>query len=294
MGQAHKLLYASSRAFKNMREGLGTSFLSALTVGFCLAIPGFFLVVFVNLSAVVSSWGERTHIVAYLDDGADATRTRAAVAAIMGVLEIKYISSADALNQLKQELKDHGHILEGVDQNPLPASFEIMVAAEHRAPEKVSEIVRRLKAIKGLDDVVYSMQWLDTFSALIRMIEVLAFFVGVFLLVSAMFIITNTIRLSVYSRADEIEVMRLMGSSEGFIRIPFYIASSLEGVLGGLFAFFLVTGALGILFDRMPGQFSFLVAAPRPLFSVFLLSVAAGAVMGVAGCLASLARFLRP
>lgn len=287
------LFYIFSDAVRSIRENLATTVLTAFTLGFSLSIFAVFVFVFFNLRSVINSWGDRTQIVAYVKDSPDAALMREAVMRVPGVSSAEFVSKDKALSELKAELKGHEAILEGVDENPLPASFEIRVGGSYKNPAELTAVAERLKALPWVEDVQYSREWVEKLSAFFRFIELAALFIGVFLAAATIFIISNTIRLTVYARREEIEIMSLVGASDSFIRVPFFIEGVLQGLIGGLLALAILAGGRLILLSRIPPYFSFVVSSPisTPLLALILITT--GIFMGVAGCLISTGRFLK-
>ncbi|MBI2412142.1 MAG: ABC transporter permease [Deltaproteobacteria bacterium] len=287
------LFYIFSDAVRSIRENLATTVLTALTLGFSLSIFAVFVFVFFNLRSVINSWGDRTQIVAYVKDSPDAALMREAVMRVPGVSSAEFVSKDKALSELKAELKGHEAILEGVDENPLPASFEIRVGGSYKNPAELTAVAERLKALPWVEDVQYSREWVEKLSAFFRFIELAALFIGVFLAAATIFIISNTIRLTVYARREEIEIMSLVGASDSFIRVPFFIEGVLQGLIGGLLALAMLAGGRLILLSKIPPYFSFVVSSPISTPLLALILIATGIFMGVAGCLISTGRFLK-
>lgn len=287
------LFYIFSDAIRSIRENLATTVLTAVTLGFSLSIFAVFVFVFFNLRSVINSWGDRTQIVAYVKDSSDAALMRDAIMRVPGVSSAEFVSKEKALSELKAELKGHEAILEGVDENPLPATFEIKVKGSYRDPAELTAVAERLKAIPWVEDVQYSREWVEKLSAFFRFVELAALFIGVFLAGATIFIISNTIRLTVYARREEIEIMTLVGASESFIRVPFFIEGVLQGLIGGIFALLILAGGRLLLLSKIPPYFSFVVSSPVPVPLLALILITTGVVMGVAGCLISMGRFLK-
>ncbi|MEE9613498.1 MAG: permease-like cell division protein FtsX [Thermodesulfobacteriota bacterium] len=290
------LFYTVTDAARNIRENLATAVLSSFTVGFSLAIFAVFLIAFMNLNAVVETWGDRTHIVAYMKDGTGQKETgklRAELEGMPGVKSFEYVSRDDALGALREELKGHEGILEGVDLDLLPASFEIRLEESHRTPQGVKETVGKLKGLPSVGDVQYGTEWAEKFTAFLRFIELGALLVGGFLAAATLFIISNTIRLTVYARKDEIEVLRLVGATDGFIKIPFLIEGLVQGFFGGVLATGMVFAGRYVLTANMPPYFDFVLETPFSIPVLFAILVLSGVFMGAVGSLVCLGRFLR-
>ncbi|HXI09446.1 MAG TPA: permease-like cell division protein FtsX [Thermodesulfobacteriota bacterium] len=294
MGGSSNLLYIFTDAVRSLKENSVTTALTAVTLGVSLAIFSIFIFVFVNLNAAISSWGDRTQIVAYIKDGTETPEAiKETVRAIPGVSSVEFVSKERALAELKEELKGHQAVLEGVDSSPLPASVEIKVGGLYRNPAAVSTVVGRLKQMSWVEDVQFNREWIEKISALLGFVELAALFMGVFLAGATVFIISNTIRLAVYARKDEIEIMRLVGASDRFIKVPFFIEGVVQGFMGGVIALLITGAARYIVVANIPPYFNFIVQTPFPLPVIVVMLISAGVLMGVAGSLISMARFLK-
>lgn len=294
MGGSSNLLYIVTDAFRSLRENSVTTALTAVTLGVSLSIFSIFIFVFVNLNAAINSWGDRTQIVAYIKDGSEAPeKIREAVLSIPGVTSAEFVSKDRALAELKDELKGHEMVLEGVDSNPLPASIEIKVGGLYKNPGAVSTVVARLKQMGWAEDVQFNREWIEKISGLLGFIELAAAFMGFFLAAATIFIISNTIRLAVYARKDEIEIMRLVGASDRFIKVPFFIEGVVQGFAGGVIALLITGAGRYLVVAKVPPYFNFIVQTPFPVPVIVVMLVAAGVLMGVAGSLISMARFLK-
>lgn len=295
-GRSSNLFYVTTDALRSLKENFTTTVLTAVTVGFALALFSLFLIVFVNLNGIVAEWGDRAHVIAYLDAGTganDAEAIEAAIARIDGVSGAKFVSSKDALGDLRRELEGHESVLEGIDPGLLPASFEVGIKDEHLNPEALSTIAASVGKISGVAEVSYSREWVEKFSAFLGFIQLAATVIGVFLAAAILFIISNTIRLTVYARKDEIEIMRLVGASERFIKFPFFIEALVQGFVGGAIAMGILASGLGLFASRIPPYLDFVLELPASVPMMLVLLVIAGMVMGVSACFLSMSRFLK-
>jgi len=204
------------------------------------------------------------------------------------------LDGAPALSGLlKAGLKGHEGVLEGVDKSVLPASFEVTVSEDYRDPGRMPGLVERLEKFSWAEDVQWGQEWIKKFSGVLRFMEAGALFMGVFLAAATVFIITNTIRLTVYARKEEIEVMRLVGASDVFIKMPFFLEGVIQGVAGGVLALGILLLGRAVLLSGMPAYLTFIVDTPVSVAALLLLLVSSGIVMGVAGSLISMGRFLK-
>lgn len=295
MSGGANLLYMLSDSLRCARENASTAVLTAFTIGFSLAIFAIFLFVSINLNGFISTWGDKTHVVVYVKDSAapDPEKFGEELKRVPGVSSFTYISRAAALKELRDELKGHESILEGVDTNLLPASFEIKIGSAYRDSDKVRALTENIRKLPWADEVQYSEEWVEKFASLVRFIELAALVIGVFLAAATVFIVSNTVRLAVYARRDEIEIMRLIGASDAYVKAPFFIEGVMQGVAGGLISFVILAVGRHLILDNVPQYFRFALDVPFPAPAVFSVLVLSGVLMGVAGSLVTVGRFLK-
>lgn len=287
--------YIITDAFRSLRENTGTTILTSFTLAFSLAIFSLFIFVIVNLNGVVEGWGEKTQLIVYVKDSHDTQveSSRQALAAVPGVKSVEFVSKEKALERLREELKGHEGILEGLGSNPLPASFEAGVFEEFKEPEKVAEVAGRIKSLEWVEEVQYSKEWVEKLSSFVRFVQLAAVAIGVFLGAATLFIISNTIRLAVYARRDEIEIMKLVGASDMYVKAPFVLEGLIQGFLGGLLAMCILAIGRYAVLSEVPSYLRFAVELPFGAGLFLAALVLCGMLMGVAGSLISMNRFLK-
>jgi len=285
-------------AMSSVRDNLATTALTSLTVGFSLAILAQFFFVFINLDAAVSTWGDRTHIVVYIKDASQRApgaieRFKGASLAVPGVRAVEYISKDSAFSELKREMKGHEGLLAGVDAAALPASLEIKLNSEFMDGTKAAGVVEQLKRMDWTDDVQYSQEWVEKFAAFLRFFEITALGAGLFLVGVTVFIVSNAIRLAVYERRDEIEIMSLVGATDAYIKLPFFIEGMLQGLLGGFLSVIIIYAGRWLLISQMPSYLQFVVKIPLSWTTVAASVFVFGIALGVCGSILSTSRFLK-
>ena len=221
------------------------------TITLSFLIFSVFFLIYKNMNSFLNVWEKRIQIIAYVDDGLSDHRIeeiRERITNLAQVEDIGFVSREAAMAILKKHLRDQDRLLEGLRSDALPASFEIQVKRAYRKPVEIRHMISTIKTIDGISDIQYGQQWIDRFSALMELYRLSALLLGLLLAAAIAFIVSNAIRLSIYSRREELEVMKLVGATPGFIKIPFYIEGSLQGVIGsavslvillGLYLFFL-------------------------------------------------------
>ena len=177
-------------------------------------------------------------------------------------------------------------LLEGLDENPLPASLEITLTPESRSSEGLAMLVADLDGVRGIDELGYGTEWVEGYARAVALIRGIGIGIGVVLALATQLIVSNTIRLAVYARRDEIEILRLVGAGRSFVSIPFMVEGFVQGSLGGLIAVALLYGLFRMLMPGLEGGLELLLGFAKPEFigaeGVSGLIVA-GAALGTLG-----------
>ncbi len=205
-----------------------------------------------------------------------------------------FISKDDALKSLRKQLGEKAGLLDGLGENPLPASLEIILSRDVSGDSLPYELKTRLERIHGIDEVQYSQEWVEKFQAIMGAVKIIGLVFGGLLFLAALFIITNTVKLTIYSRKDEIEILKLVGATNRFVKIPFLIEGSIQGFLGGsvaLIVLFLVYVAIITKVDLSIGFASLDIIFLSPQFILLLLLMSS--IIGFIGSTVSLGRFFR-
>jgi cell division transport system permease protein len=266
--------------------------LSVLTIAsglFLISVA--FLLVF-NLSAAVRDLPERFSMMAFLEDGLSAERMQKIVTdtrAMPGVRSARFISREEALRELRVTLEDSGQVLEGLDENPLPASVEVKVKESAVTVERAGELARRMEALEGVEDVQYGERVLSIIQSVRRYTETLgALLVGV-LAAGMVFVCYSTVKILFYRKRAEIDTIKLLGATKGFIRAPFLIEGGVLGAAGGGVSVLGLLALYSSLYLKLAGSFPLLKALVLPGWFL-LYPPALGLAIGVAGAYIAIGR----
>jgi len=238
--------YFINKALAGMRNALLVNLLAVVTIAVSLTLLGAFFVVIINATSLTERLGSRLEVVAYLKNNVSGellTGLEDNIKSFPEVREIAYISKEDALTSLKKGLADDPSVLDGIEGNPLPASLVIRLKDDFQNSGGIKSVTRKLRSISSIEDLQYGGELLERFSVLISVIKFGGAALGLGLILSTLLIVSNTIKLTIQTRMDEIEMMRLVGATPLFIKIPFFI----EGVILGLIGAFLATGTIAAL-----------------------------------------------
>lgn len=290
--------YFVSRALINVRQNMFVNVITIGTITLALLIVSLFLLVFVNLENAAENWSERVQVTVYLDrdltvQEQSALRTR--ITAIPGAARVNYVSRDEALKRFKGRLRGQETLLEGVRPEILPTSFEIALKSSSRDTPGVEAFVSNLKRIPGINEVQYGEEWVRRFNTFLNFMRMLGALLGSFLVIAVVFIVSNTIKLTIYARRDELEVMSLVGATRFFIQAPFLIEGVIQGTLGALLSMALLVGLYQAFLHNAGNFLAFNPAASGlaflPLEYVGGI-VLAGILLGFIGSLTSLKRFI--
>ena len=243
MARIQQILYFTREALINMNRNKLLNSMAIGMIAVSLAIFGIFWLIYSNLNAVTRRWTESVHIIAYLDnDISDEQRLQldAKVRAIEHVDEIVYIAPEEALETFKHQLGEHASLVDGIESNPLPASYEIQLVKNHRDVSGVRSVAKSLKTLPHIEEVQYGEQWLQNLTIVVTMLKFVGLFLGVFLFLTVIFIVSNTIKLTLYSREEEVTIMKFIGATETFIKGPFLAEGIIRGFLGSVLSLVLL------------------------------------------------------
>jgi cell division transport system permease protein len=291
--------YFLVRALSNIRQNYSLSLLTVGTITLAMLVISLFLLVYVNLEGASEDWSKRVQVVVYFDrelNSPEIASFKEKLSSLQGADKVVYVSKADALDRFRSRMKGQESILEGVSADVLPSSLEISLKSSNREAEAVAAFAAKLKKIPDIGEVQYGDEWVRRFSAFMNFIRLVGLFLGGFLLLAMVFIVSNTIKLTIYARKDELEVLGLVGATGFFIRTPFIIEGVLHGAVGSLLAL-LMLGACYMAF--MQNAANFLSFDPSGkglsfLSPVYLAGlVLGGALLGFLGSITSLKRFIK-
>jgi len=291
--------YFFRRAIRNMRQWPLLCTAAILTMAVALATVATFFLVVVNIEQLASNWTREIQVIAYLEKAPSQRELPALVKELQAFPEVEnvnYVSPETAMQRFKKRLADDASLLEGVSRNLLPASYELTLKSEFRNQEGIDKVIERLENSVNVEDLRYGQKWLERFNTFVDMLRFVSLILGSFLIFAALFIVSNTIKLTLFARRDELEIMALVGATMRFIKIPFLLEGALQGLLGGVLSLGILAISFKFIIQRSltsfwltPTDFELLFMTPGQQ----LVLVAAGILLGILGSLTSLRRFVR-
>jgi cell division transport system permease protein len=285
------------RALQDIRHNRFLNVVTIITIALSILIVSSFALFFINTKDLMRAWKEGVRIMVYLLPSTPESEIPALqkrIAAIYGIDEVRFISKAEALKQLKAQMKRHSSLLEDLKENPLPDAFEVRLVATAQNWQRVEKLALEIENLPQIEEVEYGQRWLGRFTNIVNLFTLAGYGLGALFFMAAVFFVANTIRLVLYSRREEVEIMRLVGAEDRFIKTPFYIEGIIQGAVGGIIGL----GALFIVFtiissnvtqDITTGMFQIRFLPSQVLGAIVISSM----IVGWLGCFVSLKQFLK-
>ncbi|HEY8449790.1 MAG TPA: permease-like cell division protein FtsX [Bacillota bacterium] len=289
--------FLCGQALKGLRRNAFMTLAAISTVAVCLTVLAAVLLVAVNLQYMASFVESQVEVVAYVRPDFDRMwrdLLLRKIQAIPGVREAHFVTREESLERLKEQFGEHAYLLEGLDDptaNPLRDAVEIGLTS----PQHAAAVTQAVERIESVEEVSHRQDIVDKLLAVTRVIRAAGLGIVGLLALATVFIIANTIRLTVYARRREIGIMKLVGATDGLIRWPFFLEGLILGVGGAMIA----AAAAWVGYDRLVETLT--TALPfvpvldeQPLVSnLAKLLLILGALIGAMGSSISLRRFLR-
>jgi len=254
-------MYFLREAIRNFARHRRTNTVAVLVIAISMLILSGVALGYINFRHLATYWGSDVQVVLYLRDEVSAERREAlerTLSATPETASLEYTSKEQALAQFQVRLGEGAKILQGLQANPLPASFTLKVRDEFRRPDFLRRLADRYRTFPEIEEIDYGERWVERFHSMVRTLQLGLIGIGVVIGMAVMFIIATTVRLALYARAEEIEIMRLVGATTWFIKIPFLFEGMLQGLLGASLA-------VALLY----GLFSLFLAWAQPIVAVF-------------------------
>jgi cell division transport system permease protein len=250
-----KLLTRAFRiAFSNIKSSIDVCAVSVITIMVAFAILELFLLVFANLNSLVETWNKQVQLIVYLDDSVskkDQSSLENLIANNRNIQGTSFVTKGQAWIDFKKTFSDKAAILESLGFNPLPASLRLQFSYSSERLEAIQKFAKTLEVQKGVESVEYGKSWILKFETFLAFLRLFLLAVGGLLIMGLILIISNTIKLSIYSRKEEIQLMALLGARPNFIKWPFLMEGMLQALVGAL----LSLGVIKIVYLYMKVQF---------------------------------------
>ena len=279
--------YSFQSVFRSIWHEKWINLLAILSVSIGLSIVTTFIMLTINMDSVIQRWAKNFGLVVYLKEqisGEEEASLKNRFSLDNDIMEVKYISRELALKELRTTLGADSMILEGLNENPLPSSYELTLKSDLLDPELVRKKAALYQQMTGVEDVQYGEKWLSSLYTISKTMKVGALVVGVAIYIAITFITYSTIKIFFYRRKDEIETLKLLGATRIFIRLPFLLEGLTIGLLGGIISSLAIFGIYSFtslrLIEFLPSVRLFMASFP---YQVYIIVPLAGAAVSVIG-----------
>ena len=286
-----------NRAIDDILKNRFLNFVTITTISLAILIASAFILSFVNASEIINSWKKGLQIMAYLKPGIQRTeleQLKSKIQSLDGIQALRFISKHEAMSRFRAQMAHHSSLFENLTENPLPDSFEIRLTGSVGSWQNIESLAAQIESLNLVEEVAYGRRWIGSFIRIVSLFRLAGYAMGTLFFVATVFIVANTIRLVIYSRREEVEIMRLVGATDSFIKMPFYIEGLILGALGAaiglvmlLISFYFISSSVeqGLL----AGLFQFQFLPLRIIGAILLGSM----LVGYLGCYISLKQFLK-
>jgi cell division transport system permease protein len=283
-------LYTIKEGFSGFKRARLSSVITVFTMTISLLLLGLFAIIYRNTNSIIQSFRDKVEMEVFIATEADSVRIntiRTTVLETPGIISAQFISKTEAARIFKKEFGEDINAV--LDFNPLPASFKLRLDADYKNSDSARTVHSALTGIEGVDDVVYRKTLLEILDRRVKIFIGASAAIGITLLIAAIFLVSNTIRLTIYAKRKMITTMKLVGATRGFIRMPFLIEGILHGLLGGLLS-------AGMIWSIVFLARKFVSAEMSEFFAVellfYIVMVAVGMLLGLLGSGWSVKRFI--
>ena len=287
--------YFIKETYKSIRRNGFMSFASISTVAVSLLVLGMFLMIFLNTNNLAQYLENQVQISVYMQDSAtdkELDSVKDKLTKMPGVVKVTQVNKHQALERFKKRLGDQEQLLNSLGkENPFPNSFEVQVDN----PDRIKVLTPQIGQLPKVETAKFGQEVVEHLFQLTKILRLGGIVLVVFLAMATLFIISNTIRLTVFARRKEVIIMKYVGATDWFIRWPFLLEGMTLGFFGAVVAFVLINSIYASLLDRIHATLAFLPLLPTSplLLYVDLFLLAAGTGIGALGSYISLRKFLR-
>lgn len=293
----NKFMYSLKQSLKQMHRNKGMSFTSIFAITAMMIILGVFLAIIVNINMITEMIkGDYNNIEVFFKDTVAEDQVRAKQTEVEKwdkVDTATFRSKGEALNILKRRWGDNAYLLDGLAENPLPNSIVITV----KNIEDADAIATKAESIEGAEDVNYYKDTIDKLVKFTNGFQIAAIVVMAFLIIISTVVVSNTIKLTVFNRADEIMIMKHVGATNWFIRAPFLLEGIIIGIISAILSSIIVTLIYAGASEFLEQELLSVLSAPLMpvtliMKNIIIIFVSLGIGIGAAGSIISMRRFL--
>jgi cell division transport system permease protein len=284
------LIYAIREALSAFRRNKLAVVGSVVTICIALLLLGLYYMVSLNTHRIIQMIRDKVEMEAFCEEPISRqriTELQKQLVAIEGVESARFVSKEEAAKIFREEFGED--IMSVLEFNPLPPSFKIYLKEEYKHTDRAAEVFRRVKNLQGIDDVIYRKDLLEFLDRRMGIVNTVGFGLGTLIGISAIFLVSNTIRLAIYAKRRLIQTMKLVGATRWFIRFPFLLEGILQGVLGGLLASAAIFGLLEVVSRWISSELAEFIKVDMTFYGLVTI---VGMFLGLLGSLLSVRRFI--
>ncbi len=284
------LFYSFKEGFSGFKRARLSTIISIFTMTISLLLLGLFVIIYSNANRMIQSFRDKVEMEVFLSADIDSTGAKAfeeRFRSMKGIAGVTYVSKEQAAKIFKKEFGEDINTV--LDFNPLPISFKLQLAAEYKNSDSTKVLHDSLAAIDGVDDVLYRKALLEILDRRVKTFIGASAAIGATLLIAAIFLVSNTIRLTIYSKRKVIITMKLVGATRRFIRLPFLIEGMLQGLIGGSLAAGLIYGIIFVARKFVGSDLAEFFDADIAFYGVMIV---VGIFLGLLGSSWSVKRFI--
>lgn len=290
-----RALYFFSETLTNLRRNLLMSIAAISTVGISLLLLGGAQLLGMMVKHVTLTWEAKVEISTYLRDDATQGEIKELETEISNMPEVQhvtFVSKRQAYDEFKRLYRNQPELYENLPPDALPASLRVKLTDA----KYTEEVASRIEGAAGVDEVRFGGDIIKRLLQVNTLLRAITYVLSIILIIAAAGLIANTIRLAIYARREEISIMKLVGATNWFIRIPFMLEGLFAALVGAVISAVVIVLANSLLFSRMGRALPFLGAvfsfSAGELGSVLLLLTLVGASVGLVGSMLAVRRFL--
>ncbi|WP_173443408.1 permease-like cell division protein FtsX [Selenomonas ruminantium] len=286
--------YFIQEVFRSLRRNNWMSFASIGTVAVSLFVLGVFLILVLNMNRMASMLESQVQISVYLQDDvkkSDRIDLQSDIEKMQGIDTVKFVDKDAAKERLSERLGDQKYLLDALgDKNPLPDSFEVTV----KTPEMVETAAKAIERMEGVESAKYGQDVVEHLFDITRLMRIFGLVLMLLLAGATIFIISNTIRLTVFARRKEIAIMKYVGATDWFIRWPFLMEGIVLGCIGGILSAIALRSFYAAMAAKIYNTLAFFPLMPQYPFMNYVTAaiILSGMLIGAIGSAFSLKRFL--
>ena len=290
--------YLIKEGYDNLKKHGSNTLSTMLIICATMLVLGIFIILLQNVNKNVATVRNEQGFQAFIDDAlteADIEYTKDNIKIISGIKDIKYIDKDMAFEDAKNVFKDQEYLLEGLEKvKPFPASFVITFNDINQA----SAIKAQVEKVDGITKVKYNETTIQAVISISKIANIFLLGIGSIMLIISMFIISNTIKLAVYSNKREIYIMKYIGATNSFIRKPFIVEGAIMGLLSALISFVLISVSYVVIYARLPkvgtslGIFGFMPYS-QLWYQILIIFTIIGLFIGIVGSAISIRKYLK-